>query len=267
MDIPWSHCKREGNKSMPRKSKSGYETTFAKDAKRGTKPQWKISKPDQQKEAISVVLLAQRDSKKTPIYFVSHALQAPKINYNPMEKLILALVHALRRLRMYFQVHTIVVITDQPINLILSRPENAKRMAKWHFELSAYDINYMSRTSIRDQVLADFITEKPKEDAPPMRVSTEEQIPEPWILFTDGSSCLEGSRAGLILTSLKGIKFTYALIFVVDASNNEAEYEALMARLRIAKQMDVKNLVGKVDSRLVENQINGSYVAKEQSMI
>nr|GEZ78322.1 hypothetical protein [Tanacetum cinerariifolium] len=75
--------------------------------------------------------------------------------------------------------------------------------------------------------------------------------------FTDGSSCLEGSGAGLIL---KGTKFTYALRFEFKASNNEVEYEALVVGLRIAEHMGVQNLKAKVDSRLVANQINGSYV-------
>ncbi|GKB88688.1 reverse transcriptase domain-containing protein [Tanacetum coccineum] len=65
---------------------------------------------------------------------------------------------------------------------------------------------------------------------------------------------------------MKGIEFTYAIRFEFDASNNEAKYEALVAGLRIAEQMGVQNLEAKVDSRLVANQINGSYIAKEQSM-
>ncbi|GKE57902.1 reverse transcriptase domain-containing protein [Tanacetum coccineum] len=83
----------------------------------------------------------------------------------------------------------------------------------------------------------------------------------------DGFSCLEGPGAGLILINPKRIEFTYALRFEFNASNNEAEYEALIAGLHIAKQMGVQNLVAKVDSRLVANQINGSYIAKEHSMI
>ncbi|GKA03928.1 reverse transcriptase domain-containing protein [Tanacetum coccineum] len=117
------------------------------------------------------------------------------------------------------------------------------------------------------QVLADFIAQRPKEDTPPAKTPSEEEVQEPCTIFTDGSSCLEGSRAELILTNPEGTEFTYALRFKFDASNNEAKYEALMAGLRIAKQMDVKNLVVKVDSCLVANQINGSYIAKEQSMI
>ncbi|GJT39631.1 reverse transcriptase domain-containing protein [Tanacetum coccineum] len=127
---------------------------------------------------------------------------------------------------------------------------------KWKFELEAFDITYRPRTSIRGQVLADFIAERPEEDGPPIETQVEEAIREPWTLFTDGLSCQEGSGAEPILTNLEGLKFTYALRFEFDASNNEAEYEALVAGLRIADQMGVQNLEAKVDSRLVANQIN-----------
>ncbi|GJR72440.1 reverse transcriptase domain-containing protein [Tanacetum coccineum] len=63
------------------------------------------------------------------------------------------------------------------------------------------------------------------------------------------------------------MKFTYALRFRFDATNNEAEYEALIAGLKIAEQMGVQNLQANVDSRLVANQVNETYVAKENDMI
>ncbi|GJS06255.1 reverse transcriptase domain-containing protein [Tanacetum coccineum] len=75
------------------------------------------------------------------------------------------------------------------------------------------------------------------------------------------------SRAGLILTNPEGMEFTYALRFRFDATNNEAEYEALIAGLKIAEQLGVKNLQVNVDSRLVANQVNGTYVAKENDMV
>ncbi|GJY81826.1 reverse transcriptase domain-containing protein [Tanacetum coccineum] len=52
-----------------------------------------------------------------------------------------------------------------------------------------------------------------------------------------------------------------------DATNNKAEYEALIAGLKIAEQMSVENLQANVDSRLVADQVNGTYVAKETDMI
>ncbi|GKD61625.1 reverse transcriptase domain-containing protein [Tanacetum coccineum] len=63
------------------------------------------------------------------------------------------------------------------------------------------------------------------------------------------------------------MEFTYALRFRFDATNNEVEYEALIAGLKIAEQMGVKNLQANVDLRLVANQVNGTYVAKEADMI
>ncbi|GJZ14791.1 reverse transcriptase domain-containing protein [Tanacetum coccineum] len=94
-----------------------------------------------------------------------------------------------------------------------------------------------------------------------------EELPEPWTLFTDGSSCIDGSGAGLILTNPEGVEFTYAMRFRFEATNNEAEYEALIASLQIAEQMGVKNLQANVDSRLVANQVNDSYVAKDSGMV
>nr|GEX74440.1 reverse transcriptase domain-containing protein [Tanacetum cinerariifolium] len=156
------------------------------------------------REAVSAVLMTEREAKQMPICFVSRALQGLEINYAPMENLVLALVHASKWLKRYFQAHPIIVITDQPIKQTL---------------------------------------------------------------FTDGSSCVDGSRSGLILTDPEWTEFTYALRFRFDATNNEAEYEALIAILRIVEQIGVKNLQAYVDSRQVDNQINGSYIAKEPSMI
>ncbi|GJW20715.1 reverse transcriptase domain-containing protein [Tanacetum coccineum] len=156
------------------------------------------------KEAISAVLLTERESRQMPVYFVSRALQAREINYNSMEKLVLAL-----------------------------------------FELEAFDITYRPGTSIRGQILADFIAKRPEEDGSPIEVQVKEAFPDPWTLFTDGSLCLEGFGVGLIFINSEGVEFTYALRFEFDASNNKAEYEALIAGLRIAKQMGVQNLLAK----------------------
>ncbi|GJS49907.1 reverse transcriptase domain-containing protein [Tanacetum coccineum] len=215
------------------------------------------------KEAISAVLMTERGGKQLPVYFVSRALRGPEINYTPMEKLVLALLSASRRLKRYFQAHTIVVITDQPIKQLLSKSEISGRMLKWKFELEGYDIQYRPRTSIKGQILADFIVERPDEESPDEPMAEPEELPEPWTLFTDGSSCVDGSGAGLILTNPDGVEFTYAMRFRFEATNNEAEYEALIAGLRIAEQMGVKNLQANVDSRLVANQVNDSYIAKE----
>nr|GEW60182.1 reverse transcriptase domain-containing protein [Tanacetum cinerariifolium] len=93
---------------------------------------------------------------------------------------------------------------------------------------------------VKGQIFADFLIEMPGDAS--QTVPAAETQEEPWTLFTDGSSCVDESGAGLILTSPEGVEFTYALRFQFTASNNEAEYEALVAGLRIAARMGVKNV-------------------------
>nr|GEV54551.1 reverse transcriptase domain-containing protein [Tanacetum cinerariifolium] len=76
------------------------------------------------------------------------------------------------------------------------------------------------------RALQDFLNEMPSNAS--QGVSVAETQEETWTLFTDGSSCVDGSGVGLILTNPDGVEFTYALRFQFTASNNEAEYEALI---------------------------------------
>ncbi|GJZ38244.1 reverse transcriptase domain-containing protein [Tanacetum coccineum] len=103
--------------------------------------------------------------------------------------------------------------------------------------LGEHNITYRPRTSVKGQIITDFLVEKPKEAL--AHTSEKEAPQEPWMIFTDGSSCIDGSGAGLILTIPDGAEFTYALRFQFTASNNEAEYEALLAGLHIAAHMGV----------------------------
>nr|GEY18458.1 reverse transcriptase domain-containing protein [Tanacetum cinerariifolium] len=150
---------------------------------------------------------------------------------------------------------------------MLSSHEVAGRLLKWRFELEGHDIHYRPRTSVKGHILADFIVERPKDDLPDTPMKDKEELPDPWILFTYRSSYIDGFGAGLIITNPEGVEFTYALIFRFHATNNEAEYEALIVGLRIAEQIGVKNLQANVDSKLVANQVNGTYVEKEPGMI
>ncbi|GJW39649.1 reverse transcriptase domain-containing protein [Tanacetum coccineum] len=129
------------------------------------------------KEAVSVVLMTEREAKQMPIYFVSRALRGPEVNYTSMEKLVLALVHASKRLRKYFQAHPIIVVTDQPIRNILSSPEVFGRMQKWSIQLGEFGIHYRPRISVKGQVLADFIVERPEEEDSDDSIKKEELLP------------------------------------------------------------------------------------------
>ena len=76
-----------------------------------------------------------------------------------MEKLAFALVIATRKLKPYFQAHTLVVLTNKPLRRAMNNPEAAERMALWAIELSEFDVQYHSCTAIKGQVVTDFIME------------------------------------------------------------------------------------------------------------
>nr|GEU55627.1 hypothetical protein [Tanacetum cinerariifolium] len=136
--------------------------------------------------------------------------------------------------------HPIIVIMDQPIKQVLSKPKITGRMQKWSIELGEYDIQYKPQTSVKGKILADFIVERSKKDSLVTTMEVEEELSELWTLFTDGSSCVDGSGAGLILTSPEGTKFTYVMRFRFDATNNEAEYEALIAIKQVPRSENKK---------------------------
>nr|XP_027109034.1 uncharacterized protein LOC113728873 [Coffea arabica] len=218
-------------------------------------------------ETVNTVLVRENRGTQRSIYYVSRALQESETRYTPAEKLVLALVHAARKLRPYFQAHSIVVMTDQPLRQILTKPEVSGRMTKWAVELAEHDIGYQSRTDIKAQALADFLVEGANLSVTESSSLPEEARPEePWILFVDGVSSKEGSGVGLLLTSSTREELTHALTFDFPASNNEAEYEALLTGLRIAHQMGITAIRVQSDSQLVVYQVCGEYKANEDVM-
>ena len=92
--------------------------------------------------AVSAALVREEYGLQRPVYFKSRALQGAEERYPQMEKLAFALIIAARKLKPYFQAHTIVVLTDKPLRKALSSPEAAGRMALWAVELSEFDIQY-----------------------------------------------------------------------------------------------------------------------------
>ena len=80
-------------------------------------------------------------------------------SYLTLEKLVLALVHATRKLPHYFQAHTIYVLTKYPLQSLLKRSDFAGQIAKWAAQLGSLDIRYRPRSLVKGQVLIDFVVE------------------------------------------------------------------------------------------------------------
>ncbi|KAL0439177.1 UNVERIFIED_CONTAM: hypothetical protein Slati_2400700 [Sesamum latifolium] len=157
-----------------------------------------------------------------PIYYISKDLNGAEGRYTPVEKMALALVVTARRLHPYFLSHPIRVKTNLPLEQTLGNPDTSGRLVKWAVELSEYDISYLSRTTIKAQALADFISEMAGIS---LEVASKD---EKWLLHVDGSSTIQGNGAGIVITSLQGEDLEFAVKFDFKASNNEADYEALV---------------------------------------
>ena len=185
--------------------------------------------------AVSSVLIREDNGLQRPVYYVSKSLHEAEIRYSPLEKAILAVVHASRKLPHYFQAHTVMVLTQLPLKSVLWTVDYTGRIALWNTILGAFDIKYMPRTSIKGQVLADLVAEPPIETLTTQHVNEGKHVdmasaPKPlcWKVYVDGTANQRGSGVGLVLITPEGATKEKSLRLGFSATNNEAEYEALM---------------------------------------
>jgi len=188
-------------------------------------------------KALTAVLAQDQDQVQKPIYFVSKVLQGPEVRYQALEKAALVVVFSARRLRHYFQSFIVLVMTDLPIQKVLKKPDVAWRMVKWAVELSEFDVRYEPRGPIKGKIFADFVVELSSET---VQSAGDDYR---WVLSGDGSSNQLGSGAGVILEGPNGVLIEQSLRFAFKANNNQAEYEALIAGILLAKEMGAKVLM------------------------
>ncbi|RDX93046.1 rnhA, partial [Mucuna pruriens] len=208
---------------------------------------------------VSSVLIQEEKGEQKLVYFTSKVLQGPERRYQKIEKAALAVVTASRRLRPYFQTFCVIIRTDLLIRQVLRKPDLAGRMVAWSVQLSEFDVSFERRGHIKAQVLVDFVNELSPEDRP----SVEEGE---WYLSVDGSTNQAGSGAGVILEGPGGVLVEQSLHFDFRASNNQAEYEALLAGMRLARDLEAKILITKSDSKLVIGQVNNEYQTRDPQL-
>ena len=108
---------------------------------------------------VSLVLVQDDNRVQKLIYYVSKSLHEVDVRYLPLERAILVVVYAMRKLPHYFQAHIVVVLTQLPFRSLLQKVDYIGRVEKWAMILEDFDIKYMPRTSIKGQTLADLVAE------------------------------------------------------------------------------------------------------------
>jgi ribonuclease HI len=183
------------------------------------------------------------------VYYISEVLSETKARYPQVQKLLYAVVLARRKLRHYFEAHPVMVVSSFPLGEIIRNPDAAGRVAKWSMELMGETLAYSPRKAIKSQILADFIAEWTDTQLPPPQIQAE-----CWTLYFDGSVMKTGAGAGLLFISPLGEHMRYAVRLHFPASNNMAEYEALLCGLRITIETGIKHPDVRGDSQLVIDQ-------------
>ncbi|XP_074323403.1 uncharacterized protein LOC141660324 [Apium graveolens] len=143
-------------------------------------------------------------------------------------------------------------------------PEASGRVVAWSIELGEFDLEYVPRTTIKAHALADFMVQctflGPKDLSPDEQLI---RIPGKWKLFVDGSVAGKKCGAGLILSSPEGFEICQAIRFDFPLTNNEAEYEALLAGMKLARSLEAKHLRAFSDSMLVVKHFTGEYEQRD----
>ena len=143
---------------------------------------------------------------------------------------------------------------------MMSNLETAGRLALWAIELSEFDIRYCPRTTIKGQVVADFIAEFTHDEDKGVEESPL------WSIYTNGSSNKLTGRASIVLLSPEGDAIECMVHLNFPATNNESEYEALIAGLDLAKAAGAARVVIHCDSQVITSQVNGDYECKGERM-
>jgi ribonuclease HI len=157
------------------------------------------------------------------VYYISEVLSETKARYPQIQKLLY---------------------------VVVSRGASCGRIAKWSMELMGETLAYAPRKAIKSQILADFVAEWTDTQLPPLQIQAE-----CWTLYFDGSVMKTRAGAGLLFISPLGEHMRYEVRLHFPASNNMAEYEALLCGLRIAIEIGIKRLNVRGDLQLMIDQV------------
>ena len=163
------------------------------------------------------------------------------------------------------------MVTQYPVQAMFQKADFTGRISKWGAKISAIDVKYLLRTAIKGQILADFVakftpTARDKESGANAFQQDSLESFGWWKIYVDGASNAKGSRTGVVIMTLDDTVIEQSVRLDFKASNNEAEYEAVLVGLNSAKILGAMNLIIHCDSLQVASQINGEYMAHDERM-
>jgi hypothetical protein len=218
-------------------------------------------------QVVNVAIVVERQEEghalpvQRPVYFISEVLSETKVRYPQIQKLLYAVILTRRKLRHYFESHPMTVVSSFPLGEIIQCREALGRIAKWAVEVMGETLSFAPQKAIKSQVLVDFLAEWTDTQLPTTPIQ-----PELWTMYFDGSLMKIGAGAGLLFVSPLGKHLCYVIRLHFPASNNVAEYEALVNGLRIAIELGVRRLDARGDSQLVIDQVMKNSHCRDRRM-
>jgi ribonuclease HI len=179
-----------------------------------------------------------------------------------LEKVLYDVLMASRKLRHYFQAYRIIVPSSQPLKDIVRNREATGRIGKWATELNEFTIDYVHRSSIQSQALADFIADW----TPGAHEEEINKEAEAWTVFCDGSWGTFIAGAAAVLVAPSKVKTCYVAKLDFSCTNNIVEYEALLLGLRKLRAMGIRRAILKTDSQVISGHVDKSSKARDPKL-
>nr|XP_027118525.1 uncharacterized protein LOC113735729 [Coffea arabica]XP_027118526.1 uncharacterized protein LOC113735730 [Coffea arabica] len=235
-------------------------------------------------EAVGCVLGQHDESgrKEQAIYYLSKKFTAYEANYSFLERSCCALAWAAQKLRHYLLGYTTYLISrSDPLKYLLENSMPTGRMAKWQMILSEFDIVLTTQKAVKGQAIADHLAENSRDnDYQPLHTyfpdeeilfigaveDMSEQYPG-WRLFFDGASNSFGAGIGAVLVSPEGKHYPATAKLRFPCTNNMAEYEACIFGLKMALDMEIKDLIAFSDSDLLVHQTLKQWVTRDSKIM
>ncbi|XP_027368832.1 uncharacterized protein LOC113874822 [Abrus precatorius] len=210
-------------------------------------------------------MLAQEDENgvERAIYYLSRMLIGAESRYSPIEKLCLCLYFSCEKLKYYIRPFDVHVYSHHDIiKYFLSKPILHGRVGKWALALTKYSLIYKPLKFVKGQVVADFVVDHsiPIKEIDFISLKSSK-------LYFDGSSHRNGVGIGILIISPDEIPTKLRFEIKTTCSNNEAEYEALLAGLEILLNFGARNVIIRGDSELVIKQLTKEYKCLSKNLV
>ena len=165
--------------------------------------------------------------------------------YTPIKKSCFALVWAVQKLRhIILPLQIGVVARMDPLKYLFEKPALSGRLSIWLILLVKFNLKYVARKTIKGSVVSDFCAENPIEGEGGTKDSLDEDILDVelgrWKMYFDGAINQCGNGIGILLITPEGFHMPLEIKLNIEATNNMAEYEACIAKMKALRELGVK---------------------------